>query len=98
MIGDLGENLEKKISQLLDRLLKVIPTRPDIDWKETITAVWAADRWGGAFEAIEIGGHIDLDDLLEIDRQKEAITRNTEQFCMKLPANNVLLWGARGTG
>ena len=54
MIGDLGENLEKKISQLLDRLLKVIPTRPDIDWKETITAVWAADRWGGAFEAIEI--------------------------------------------
>jgi predicted AAA+ superfamily ATPase len=39
-----------------------------------------------------------LDDLKEIDQQKEKIQRNTEQFVNGLPANNVLLTGARGTG
>ena len=39
-----------------------------------------------------------LDDLLCIDRQKAEILRNTTQFVSGLPANNALLWGARGTG
>jgi predicted AAA+ superfamily ATPase len=43
-------------------------------------------------------GAIALKDLQEIDIQKEKIRRNTEQFVQGLPANNVLLTGARGTG
>jgi predicted AAA+ superfamily ATPase len=43
-------------------------------------------------------GVIGLDDLKEIDVQKDKIRRNTEQFVRGLPANNVLLTGARGTG
>ena len=39
-----------------------------------------------------------LDALKEIDQQKEKILRNTQQFVKGLPANNVLLTGARGTG
>jgi hypothetical protein len=39
-----------------------------------------------------------LDDLKEIEPQKEKIQRNTLQFVQGLPANNVLLTGARGTG
>lgn len=39
-----------------------------------------------------------LHDLKEIDAQKEKIHRNTAQFVSGLPANNVLLTGARGTG
>jgi uncharacterized protein len=39
-----------------------------------------------------------LDDLKEIDGQKEKIERNTQQFVEGKPANNVLLTGARGTG
>ena len=39
-----------------------------------------------------------LNDLKEIDLQREKIQRNTEQFVRGLPANNVLLTGARGTG
>ena len=39
-----------------------------------------------------------LADLKEIDAQKDKILRNTEQFVRGLPANNVLLTGARGTG
>ena len=43
-------------------------------------------------------GAIALDDLKEIDIQKEKIERNTAQFVNNRPANNVLLTGARGTG
>ncbi len=39
-----------------------------------------------------------LDDLLCMDRQKAEVVRNTEQFVSHRPANNVLLWGSRGTG
>jgi predicted AAA+ superfamily ATPase len=41
---------------------------------------------------------IALDDLKEIEPQKEKIQRNTLQFVQGHPANNVLLTGARGTG
>ena len=41
---------------------------------------------------------IRLHDLQCLERQKEIISRNTRQFIKGLPANNVLLWGPRGTG
>ena len=36
--------------------------------------------------------------LQGIDRQKETLLENTRRFAKGLPANNALLWGARGTG
>lgn len=39
-----------------------------------------------------------MDDLREIDGQKERLLANTQRFVQGLPANNVLLTGARGTG
>jgi predicted AAA+ superfamily ATPase len=53
---------------------------------------------GGALDAMRHVGTMDLDALLEIDAQKEKIYRNTAQFVSGVPANNVLLTGARGTG
>ena len=41
---------------------------------------------------------IALSDLQEVEGQKERLVRNTEQFVLGRPANNVLLTGARGTG
>jgi uncharacterized protein len=52
----------------------------------------------GALEPVRHVGGIRLDDLKEIDQQKEKIQRNTLQFVHGQPANNVLLTGARGTG
>jgi len=40
----------------------------------------------------------DLDDLVGVDDIREAVVRNTAQFVAGLPANNVLLWGERGSG
>ncbi|TXH99183.1 MAG: ATP-binding protein [Rhizobium sp.] len=41
---------------------------------------------------------VQLDDLIDIDRQKAALMQNTLQFVQGKPANHVLLTGARGTG
>lgn len=40
----------------------------------------------------------DFHSLLHIDYQKEVLLQNTLQFVKGMPANDVLLWGARGTG
>jgi predicted AAA+ superfamily ATPase len=49
-------------------------------------------------EPVRHVGAISLNDLKEIDGQKEKIQRNTQQFVEGKPANNVLLTGSRGTG
>nr|WP_181956355.1 ATP-binding protein [Ramlibacter lithotrophicus] len=52
----------------------------------------------GVLEPVRHVAGIRLADLKEIEPQKEKIQRNTLQFVDGLPANNVLLTGARGTG
>lgn len=56
-------------------------------------------RWRhGQLEPIHHLGQTRLDDLLGIDRQKQALRDNTAQFVRGFPANHALLTGARGTG
>ncbi len=67
-----------------------------IDWNSTVAAIWRQRK-----ETLRPVKHIDLiglDDLIGVDRQKKQIVSNTERFLEGLPANNALLWGARGTG
>jgi predicted AAA+ superfamily ATPase len=69
-----------------------------VDFSEVRAASWREDPLGGHLAA---RGHLDdleLGDLLGVDRQKARGVANTRQFVAGLPANNVLLWGARGTG
>lgn len=68
----------------------------NIDWKIDFAAIWRAKK-----EYLKPVKHIDnitFDDLVGVERQKSALIENTERFINNLPANNVLLWGARGTG
>ena len=87
-----------RIHRVLDRVLSLLPSRRSVDWSNTTAAHWRTDLFGGSLERIDEIPAIDLEDLLEIDRQKEELVTNTRQFCRGLPANNALLWGARGTG
>jgi uncharacterized protein len=67
-----------------------------IDWNSTVAAVWRQRK-----ETLRPVVHIDpirLDELLGIDGQKQQLILNTERFLAGKPANNALLWGARGTG
>lgn len=61
-------------------------------------AAYRAFRWEKNLVGIKHFEKILLDDLIGYAHQKELLTKNTEAFLAKKPANNVLLVGARGTG
>jgi uncharacterized protein len=97
--------MKKSLNELIDdarelarRALAVVPAPVAVDWALYPAAVWHADRWGNRLTAHGPIDPIELSDLLWIDDQKQQIVTNTRQFLAGLPANNVLLWGARGTG
>lgn len=67
-----------------------------IDWKQVYAVVWRAHS-----QALRPVTHLDtitLEDLYGIDRQKRELVDNSMRFLTGKPANNALLWGARGTG
>ncbi|WCM90934.1 ATP-binding protein [Acidovorax sp. NCPPB 3576] len=94
------EHLMLRAEQLISRIESVLPqplTAPD--WSRAIA--WRYRKRSGGHGALEPVRHVAgmrLDELKEIDAQKEKIERNTLQFVEGRPANNVLLTGARGTG
>ena len=93
------DRLIDRLEGLLDRVEEFAPAktrRPD--WSSAYAFRWRKQRGGGYIQAVEHPHHIRLDDLQNIDRQRGELQRNTLQFLKKLPANNALLWGSRGTG
>jgi len=90
--------LLREAVRLLERLEALLPSLPpEPDWK-SIAFRWRRSGERGWLQAVRHPHRIRLDDLLCVDRQKAEISRNTRQFVQGLPANNVLLWGSRGTG
>ena len=88
---------------LIDRLLHLLPSAEKLDWSQTMAARWAQGAGPALFrvaglKAMGEASDAQLDDLLHIDTQKAQLEQNTQQFLAGLPANNVLLWGSRGTG
>ncbi len=86
--------LLERLEQLLARAETLLPQPPnETDWNAR------AFRWHKRqLQAVHNPHRIELADLLCMQRQKDEIVRNTRQFVQGLPANNVLLWGSRGTG
>lgn len=90
-----------RAESLLARIEGILPQplSAPADWSLAVAWRYRKRASGhGALEAVKHIGDIRLDALKEIDSQKDKIRRNTEQFVSGLPANNVLLTGARGTG
>ncbi len=84
---------------LLARIEPLLPAQPPvIDWEHTLAARWQRDGRSGRLAPLEVNLDLRLDDLIGIDRQRDLLAANTQQFVDGLPANHVLLWGARGTG
>lgn len=83
---------------LLVRLDGVLPAAlPQPDWSAHAWR-WRKRSGHGHLQAVTSLHVIRLADLQGVDKQKAVIERNTRQFVRGLPANNVLLTGARGTG
>lgn len=67
-----------------------------IDWNITYAAIWRQRQ--SYLRPVRQIDPIMLGQLIGIERQKQLLISNTERFLSGLPANNALLWGARGTG
>ena len=95
---DLGAVLARA-DAVLARLEQWLPAPPaTVDWKASIAFRWRRKGKHAQLEPIHQVHRIDLRDLHGIDDQKKLVEQNTRQFVEGLPANNVLLTGARGTG
>ena len=89
----------QRVVRFLDRYEQTLPPpTPPLDWSNTFAARWVGEGSGGWLRPLEITAEQSLDDLIGVDRQKQLLEANTSQFVRGLPANNALLWGARGTG
>lgn len=94
------ERLVERAEALMNRIEAILPQPIAAPaWDVSIAFRYRKRASGhGLLEPVRHLARQALDDLKEIDGQKEKIQRNTEQFVLGLPANNVLLTGARGTG
>ena len=99
---DMFENLLNRAEAVLARLENVLPPpAPAVDWQASTAFRWRTRRGqpGHAFlQPVKQLSAVALDDLQHVDRQKQVLVQNTQQFVQGKPANNVLLTGARGTG
>jgi predicted AAA+ superfamily ATPase len=99
--ADSLERLVQRAEALMARIESVLPQplQAPADWSASIAYRYRKRSSGhGTLEPVRHVALLGLSELKEIDGQKEKIQRNTEQFVKGLPANNVLLTGARGTG
>ena len=72
-------------------------TAPDLAFPADGEAfVWHAE--GGGLQPVAKVNRLPLQLLKGIDNQADQLLANTQRFADGLPANNALLWGARGTG
>lgn len=93
------DELKSQLHRILNSVEQLLPKAVEaVDWSRHWAANWRRYSFAGCLEAIEELDPVTLDDLLGIDRQKRILEDNTRQFIQGYPANNVLLWGTRGTG
>ncbi len=83
-----------RIAEALERLSPHPPAAPDLDRADGF--VWHVDP--DRLEPVARISRVELSLLVGIDRARDILLDNTRQFARGLPANNVLLWGARGMG
>jgi len=86
-----------KLERLLDRLSPVETVAPDFNTHLAFRWERSGDN-GGRLAAVTHPHLFDIGDLVGIDDIRDEVIRNTNQFIKGFPANNVLLWGARGCG
>ena len=85
------------LSRIADALERLVPEPPPAAALDDGDAfIWHAD--GRRLELVADVNRVDLELLRGIDRQRDQLLENTRRFARGLPANNALLWGARGTG
>jgi predicted AAA+ superfamily ATPase len=83
-----------RIAAALERLAPALPATPDFAAADAF--VWHPS--GRRLAPITRVNRVEMSLLKGIDRVRDLLLENTERFARDLPANNALLWGARGMG
>lgn len=83
-----------RIAQALERMAPAPLASPDFDSADAFVWHVEPDR----LEPVPQVSRIDIDLLIGVDRSRNTLLENSLQFARGLPANNALLWGARGMG
>ncbi|MGA8612059.1 MAG: ATP-binding protein [Xanthobacteraceae bacterium] len=91
---DNGSEILERIASALERLAPPPPPAPDFAAAEAF--VWHPE--GRRLAPVRRVNRVDMSLLKGIDRVRDLLVENTERFARGLPANNALLWGARGMG
>ena len=86
--------LAQRIADALERLAPPPPETPDLTAADAF--VWAPEAQ--ALRPVPKVSRVEIDLLQGVDQQKAIIMENTARFAAGMPANNAMLWGARGTG
>ncbi len=84
----------ERIAAALDRMAPVAAEKPDFAAADAF--VWHGE--GKRLEPVTHVNRVEMRLLKGIDRMRDTLLENTERFAKGLPANNALLWGARGMG
>ena len=92
--SDSSPDILERIAAALERLSPA-PNRPP-DFGAADAFIWHAG--GSVLAPVKRVNRVDLGLLKGIDRVRDTLIENTERFADGLPANNALLWGARGMG
>lgn len=83
-----------RIAAALERLAPPAPRAPEFDAADAF--VWQAAQ--AHLQPVPKVNRVEIALLQGIDRARDLLVENTERFAHGLPANNALLWGARGMG
>ena len=93
------QQLIARANDFLGRVEAILPPAPPaLDWKAAVAFRWRKANGRGWLQPVPRLSQIQLSNLQGVERQRKVMEQNTRQFVEGLPANNVLLTGARGTG
>ena len=100
MTDKLNDKFDPEIKDLLERIAGALErlapeATPEYSINDADAFVWHAS---GGLEPVPVVNRVEIGLLQGIDRQQDQLTDNTKRFTDGFPANNALLWGARGTG
>lgn len=83
-----------RIAEALERLAPAPLAAPDFGAADAFVWHTSPDR----LEPVSKVSRVDLALLIGVNRSRDTLLENTRHFAKGLPANNALLWGARGMG
>ena len=87
-----------RIAAAVERLAPPERERPDLDSADAFVWHPQGSRQGARLAPVARVNRVEMALLKGIDRVRDTLVENTERFARGLPANNALLWGARGMG